>query len=195
MQTDYVRIWTSMSKLAIRKIIVGGGLAVMLVAAFTIYCNERFSNPVWNSVNVDGASIWTGQSWGSFLESMDDAQLESSPISYGYVPRKDDALTGVNVAQSVFDRNPKVSSIYYDVEENVTDCVIKLAGVRTDTGTYDDVAQVAGPETIKTPGSIGTTYIWIEKDNALVLFTDEDGGIRGFDLYYDRKGFEGRFVG
>ncbi len=147
-------------------------------------------NPVWNEVRVNDTAIRVGQPWEEMKESLEAIGLESEAIPFGFVPRKDGISLGLDIGPTISRKKDLVSAIYVDVEKNGTDCVIELAGIRVDMGTYAEIRQAAGPETRKTEREEKTIYTWIKGDRKLILRTDKEGKILDFDLYFDRDIYE-----
>ena len=182
-----------MKKKKFWKLITGCILVAAVLIVCVIVLKNRESHPVWNEVRVNDTVIEAGQSWQEMRESLENMGLSSENDPYGFVPRKDDSLIGLNISKTISEKKDRVQSIYYNIDNNESDYVIELAGIRLDQGTIDDVLKTIGPEDIRNERETLTNYIWTEKDYALVLHTDKEDRILGFDLYYDRKGFKGRF--
>jgi hypothetical protein len=175
------------------KIIAGCVLAAAAIAVAVICWTNREGHPVRNEVRVDGTVIRAGQPWEEMQESLEKTGLTSEVIR-GFVPRRDGVMTGLNIHPTITEKTERVKVIYYTVDENETDCVIELAGIPLDQGTYEDVLKIAGPEDHKIERETITIYIWIDRDKGLWLRTDKAGKIVDFDLYHDRRGFKDRIA-
>ncbi len=183
-----------MQKKRTKTILIGCVLfgVILVLAAVLIWKNGK-NSPVWNEVRVNGTVIRAGQPWEEMRESLESMGLESETIGRGFVPLKEGIPTGLNIRETISEKNERVRVIFCNVEENGTDCVIELAGIQADQGTYEEIRQIAGPETRKEEKEDTTIYTWTERHNQLVVCTDKEGRVLNFALHYDREGFEDEY--
>ncbi len=182
-----------MRKKRAKIIFAGCVLAAAVMIVCVIVLKNRESHPVWNEVRVNGTVIRAGQPWEEMRESLESMGLESETIGRGFVPLKEGIPIGLNIRETISEKNERVRVIFCNVEENATDFVIELAGIQADQGTYEEIRQIAGPETRKEEKEDTTIYTWTERHNQLVVCTDKEGRVLNFALHYDREGFEDEY--